>query len=254
MLNMGIEPDSNCASKGIGYRQAMLFLKQCHDDESLASAKGLVRCSTARFSAGRNACGDCLANVMSLQGRHGTADRRQAAWAGPPIACDTFAGTQSLRSKHSWGCHFHWLGRLLLRPCHLPRPSMHRLSWRPGRCAVRPHRLFPQPWARGGNAAGAWTEPSAVKTSLPHLSWHLSVHTLVLVCMQLQMVADMQTRSRQLSKSQLSWFRGDPMYQWVDAGRALDDIVDEIIASVQMHQHPGQQHCFSDSQTLETSD
>ncbi|KAK9812443.1 hypothetical protein WJX73_000141 [Symbiochloris irregularis] len=98
MLDMGIEPESNCASKSIGYSQAMLFLRQCHQDPALASAKGL-----------------------------------------------------------------------------------------------------------------------------------------------LQMVADMQTASRQLSKRQLSWFRGDPMYQWVDAGRPLDDIVDEIIASVQLDQHRGAQ-------------
>lgn len=53
------------------------------------------------------------------------------------------------------------------------------------------------------------------------------------------MVRDMQTASRQLSKRQMTWFRGDPLYQWVDAARPLDDIVDEITASVQLDQHPG---------------
>ena len=57
--------------------------------------------------------------------------------------------------------------------------------------------------------------------------------------MQLQLVAEMQAASRQLSKRQITWFRGDPMYQWIEAARPLPDVADDIIASVLSHRHPG---------------
>ena len=58
--------------------------------------------------------------------------------------------------------------------------------------------------------------------------------------MQLQMVTEMQVASRQLSKRQLTWFRGEPMYQWVDAARPVDVVADDIFASVHAAVHPGE--------------
>lgn len=42
MLWQGIQPDSNCASKSIGYRQAMHYLRQCTLDPTHISAPDLV--------------------------------------------------------------------------------------------------------------------------------------------------------------------------------------------------------------------
>lgn len=55
----------------------------------------------------------------------------------------------------------------------------------------------------------------------------------------LQMVTEMQNASRQLSKRQMNWFRGDAMYQWVEAARPVDEIVDDIVGSVLAEQPSG---------------
>lgn len=42
LLDQGIQPGSNCASKSIGYCQAMTYLQRCSQDPSLVSAPALV--------------------------------------------------------------------------------------------------------------------------------------------------------------------------------------------------------------------
>ena len=50
--------------------------------------------------------------------------------------------------------------------------------------------------------------------------------------MQQQLLAEVQGASRQLCKRQLIWFRGDPMFDWLDAERPADVIADEIAAAL----------------------
>ncbi|KAK9915049.1 hypothetical protein WJX75_004116 [Coccomyxa subellipsoidea] len=54
-----------------------------------------------------------------------------------------------------------------------------------------------------------------------------------------QMVRDIQRASRNLCHRQLSWFRDEPLFQWVDAARQPSDIVDDIIASLADDTHKG---------------
>ena len=43
LLEAGVAPSSNCASRAIGYRQALDFLHRCHDDpQAHATEAGVV--------------------------------------------------------------------------------------------------------------------------------------------------------------------------------------------------------------------
>ena len=53
------------------------------------------------------------------------------------------------------------------------------------------------------------------------------------------MVKDIQQASRQLNKRQMTWFRDDPMYQWLDAKQPLDALVQQIVESVDQPEHVG---------------
>ena len=46
------------------------------------------------------------------------------------------------------------------------------------------------------------------------------------------MVQEMQSATRQLCHSQLSWFRGEPAFRWVDATPAPQDVAAAIAAEV----------------------
>ena len=59
------------------------------------------------------------------------------------------------------------------------------------------------------------------------------------VAAQVQMVRDIQRASRNLCHRQLSWFRDEPLFQWVDAARQPSDIVNDIIASLADDTHKG---------------
>ena len=63
------------------------------------------------------------------------------------------------------------------------------------------------------------------------------------------MVAEIQGASRQLAKKQLAWFRGDALFQWLDAERPAGVIADEIAASVAEPQHQGE-YCASAFESL----
>ena len=43
MLQAGVKADMNCASRGIGYRQALLYLQSCYEDPSHISEAALVK-------------------------------------------------------------------------------------------------------------------------------------------------------------------------------------------------------------------
>ena len=43
MLQAGVKADMNCASRGIGYRQALLYLQSCYEDPSRMSEAALVK-------------------------------------------------------------------------------------------------------------------------------------------------------------------------------------------------------------------
>lgn len=54
-----------------------------------------------------------------------------------------------------------------------------------------------------------------------------------------QMVKDIQQASRQLNKRQMTWFRDDPMYQWLDAKQPIDALVQQIVESMEQSTHVG---------------
>ena len=68
---------------------------------------------------------------------------------------------------------------------------------------------------------------------------------VVFVTKQVQMVKDIQQASRQLGKRQMTWFRDDPMYLWLDAKQPVADLVDHITASLQKPEHIGMLWWFS---------
>lgn len=53
------------------------------------------------------------------------------------------------------------------------------------------------------------------------------------------MVKDIQQASRQLNKRQMTWFRDDPMYQWLDAKQPIDALVRQIVDSMEESKHVG---------------
>ncbi|CAL8468281.1 g7821 [Coccomyxa elongata] len=62
---------------------------------------------------------------------------------------------------------------------------------------------------------------------------HISADSLV------QLVRDIQKASRNLCHRQLSWFRDEPLFQWVDAAREPAIIVDDIVAELAKEVHTG---------------
>lgn len=60
------------------------------------------------------------------------------------------------------------------------------------------------------------------------------------VCVeQVQMVKDIQQASRRLNKRQMTWFRDDPMYLWLDAKKPVAELVDQIARSLAEPVHIG---------------
>lgn len=53
------------------------------------------------------------------------------------------------------------------------------------------------------------------------------------------MVKDIQQASRQLNKRQMTWFRDDAMYQWLDAKQPVDALVQQVVASLEQSKHIG---------------
>ena len=53
------------------------------------------------------------------------------------------------------------------------------------------------------------------------------------------MVKDIQQASRQLNKRQMTWFRDDPMYRWVDAKQPTETLVQQIVGAVEKPEHVG---------------
>ena len=54
-------------------------------------------------------------------------------------------------------------------------------------------------------------------------------------CVQVKLVKDIQAGTRQFATRQMTWFRGDTMYTWLDASQPASEIVASIIASLE---HP----------------
>ena len=57
--------------------------------------------------------------------------------------------------------------------------------------------------------------------------------------MQVQMVRDIQAASRKLCHRQLSWFRDERLFKWLEGDRAVTSIVDEILADFHSPANPG---------------
>jgi tRNA dimethylallyltransferase len=56
---------------------------------------------------------------------------------------------------------------------------------------------------------------------------------------QEQLVRDVQTASRQLCHRQLSWFRDERLFKWVEGDRPVGAVVDDIIADYEAPVNPG---------------
>ncbi|EFN51365.1 hypothetical protein CHLNCDRAFT_55198 [Chlorella variabilis] len=57
LLEAGVAPSSNCASRAIGYRQALDFLRRCHDDpQAHATEAGVIQLVKAIQTASRQLC------------------------------------------------------------------------------------------------------------------------------------------------------------------------------------------------------
>ncbi len=51
------------------------------------------------------------------------------------------------------------------------------------------------------------------------------------------MVRNIQSASRKLCHRQLSWFRDEPLYRWLDAARPADDVATEIATMLEAETH-----------------
>ena len=56
---------------------------------------------------------------------------------------------------------------------------------------------------------------------------------------QVQMVKDIQQASRRLNKRQMTWFRDDLMYLWLDAKKPVVELLDQIASSLAEPVHIG---------------
>ena len=60
---------------------------------------------------------------------------------------------------------------------------------------------------------------------------------------------DIQQASRRLNKRQMTWFRDDPMYLWLDAKKPVAELVEQIASSLAEPVHIGKgyidQFCVS---------
>lgn len=54
-------------------------------------------------------------------------------------------------------------------------------------------------------------------------------------CVQVQLVKDIQAGTRQFATRQMTWFRDDSMYTWLDASQPASEVVASIVAGLQ---HP----------------
>ena len=59
------------------------------------------------------------------------------------------------------------------------------------------------------------------------------------------MVKDIQQASRQLNKRQMTWFRDDPMYLWLDATKPKEELVETISSSLLQPPHEGKVHYYT---------
>ena len=53
------------------------------------------------------------------------------------------------------------------------------------------------------------------------------------------MVRDVQAASRKLCHRQLSWFRDERLFKWLEGHRPVESIVDEIVADCSSPMNPG---------------
>lgn len=60
-----------------------------------------------------------------------------------------------------------------------------------------------------------------------------------LLFLQVQLVKDIQSASRQLCKRQINWFRDDPLFTWVDARQPLEAVVEEVALAIDQTEHAG---------------
>ena len=60
-----------------------------------------------------------------------------------------------------------------------------------------------------------------------------------LLFLQVQLVKEIQSASRQLCKRQINWFRDDPLFTWVDARQPLEAVVEEVALAIDQTEHAG---------------
>lgn len=68
--------------------------------------------------------------------------------------------------------------------------------------------------------------------------WHLCSHRCNAI-VQEQLARDVQTASRKLCHRQLSWFRDERLFKWLEGDHPVGAIVDDIIAVYEAPVNPG---------------
>ena len=57
--------------------------------------------------------------------------------------------------------------------------------------------------------------------------------------LQVQMVKDIQAKSRNLCHQQLGWFRDEQLFHWIDATQSIASIVEELTRRIECAEHEG---------------
>lgn len=57
--------------------------------------------------------------------------------------------------------------------------------------------------------------------------------------LQMEMLTQLQAKSRRYCHSQLSWFRDEKLFKWVDATSSASEVAQEIVKRYQQDIHEG---------------
>ena len=109
MLQAGVRADMNCASRGIGYRQALLYLQSCYKNPGQIAEAGLV--STPWMHLCCSLCDHDIRQTTFGMGVHVTQGGLGAAEANTcRHASSIQAAVQKAAHVVSWGCTLQLAG------------------------------------------------------------------------------------------------------------------------------------------------
>ena len=135
MLQAGIAADSNCAARGIGYRQALRFLEACQAEPGHLTAEALVCVPVVRCHS-PSAAHCCCIRCIETRLRGLCEAQRQA------VADMQTASRQLCKRQLMWfrgDAMYDWLGRRAphRHHCGRDRSCCHRLPAHRCGCCLR---------------------------------------------------------------------------------------------------------------------